>query len=1157
MANQLTDILEFDFCNNSAKRGQIIGLEGSSRSFFAANLFSKVEDDLLIITSNSTKADQMYEDLVRIIGENNVSLFPRFEILPHESLKIAESIKIERLQTLESIFNSTRGLVIAPIQSLLEMVIPSNVYNQYRIELNLNHQLEPQEFSKQLVKLGYERVSQVQNRGEFSIRGGIIDFYSPIEETAIRIELFGDEIDSIREFNIVDQRSQQKLSETIITPASEFILPEDNFVDAIQNIRKDLHDTVQELTTKVANRLKERINYDLERLTEGIIFPEIRQYLQYFYSSASLMDYFSGTVVVDNWPRIEQQAIEFSTNIYETINTLIYSGDVLAGYQDHFLDFEQVVAKQTEMKLYLSSLQKKLTKFDLDFNQELAMTSIEQFNGSIDKFIKHLKEYYSEQYRIVVGLENLSKAKRLRKRLLEDDLPAIVSSNVGEQLKVGNIILTTANLSSGFIIPDAKFIWYTENELFNKTKRKRKRTKDFKRGVEIASFTDLKEGDYVVHENHGIGKYLGVKTLEIKGNNRDYLLIIYDGDDKLYVPTDQIDLIQKYVALEDKEPKLHQLDSDKWQKSKARVKKSVEEMAEELLDLYAKREMKQGYAYSEDSQWQREFEAKFPYQETPDQFEAIEAVKADMESEQPMDRLICGDVGYGKTEVAIRAMFKAIIDGKQVSFLVPTTILAQQHFNNLVERFAEYPINVAMLSRFRSAAQQREIIAGLEEGTIDLVIGTHRVLSKDVEFSDLGLVVVDEEQRFGVAQKERLKEIKENVDLLTLTATPIPRTLHMSLVGIRDISLIETPPENRYPIRTYVGEEEDEVIKEALQREINRGGQAYYVHNRIKDIKQVAARIKKLVPRANIAIAHGQMGEVKLERLMLSFLEGDYDILVCTTIIENGMDISNTNTIIIDQADKMGLAQLYQLRGRVGRSNKVAYSYLLYKQDKVLSEVAEKRLKAIKEFTNLGSGFKIAMRDMEIRGAGNILGPEQHGHIEAIGFSLYCKLLEKAVNRLKDEEVKEDEDTVLELEVNAFIPEDYIADSKQKIEVYKKIKKVNNRGEIEALTAELEDRFGPLPEPLNYLLNLARIKVDASRLSITKIEEGEEVIIKFSANHSLTGEQLLELGTEFKQVRFSASESPVIKVASGTMDDGAKLDLLIDLLNFLETSQVD
>ena len=1151
MVNSLTKIINFPK-TESGTAGQVIGLEDSSKSFAIANLLTTTQDNILVITANASKADELYEDLVRVTAEDRVALFPRLEIFPHESLEIEEVVKVERLQTLERICNSQGQIILTPIQALLELTLPCEVYKQYRIELSLNDELEPQKFSSQLVTLGYERVNQVQNKGQFSVRGGIIDFYSPIADKAVRIELFGDEIDSIREFSIVDQRSQKNLEKVIIPPATEFILVDDDFLAAVQKIRKDLQNTVKNLATSAADNLKEQVNSDLERLTEGIMFPAMRQYLQYFYEPNSLFDYFSGTVVFDNWHRIEQQALEFSRDIYETINTLINSGEALAGYQDHFLDFNEVIYQPKDKKIYLSPLQKKLDKIDLDFNQELAVRKIEKFNGQIEKFIKHLKKYFAEDYRIVIGVENLSKAKRLRKRLLEEELPAIVVSEVGTEVKVGNIVLTTMNLNNGFILPQENFILYTEHELFKKIKRKRKRTNNLEQGVEISSFTDLKEGDYVVHENHGIGKYLGVETLEVNGNHSDYLLILYAGDDKLYVPTEQVDLIQKYVALEDKTPRLHKLDSDRWQKAKARAKESVEEMAEELLDLYAKREMKEGYAFSEDSEWQKEFEAAFPYQETADQFEAIQAVKEDMESKQPMDRLICGDVGYGKTEVAIRAMFKAIIDGKQVAFLVPTTILAQQHFNNLVERFADYPINVGMLSRFRTASQQQEIIAGLEQGTVDLIIGTHRLLSKDIDFKDLGLVVVDEEQRFGVAQKERLKELKENVDVLTLTATPIPRTLHMSLVGIRDISLIETPPENRYPIRTYVGEEEEELIKEALQREIKRGGQTYYVHNRVKDIDKVAAKIRNLVPEAEVAVAHGQMGEKELERLMISFLDGEYDVLVCTTIIENGMDIANANTIIIDRADRMGLAQLYQLRGRVGRSSKIAYAYLLYQPDKVLSEVAEKRLKAIKEFTNLGSGFKIAMRDMEIRGAGNILGPEQHGHIEAIGFSLYCKLLEKAVDRLQNEGIEEEESITVEIEVDAFIPESYVPDSKQKIEVYKKIKKVASLKEAQDLKKELTDRFGSLVEPVSNLLDLAKIEVYAHQLAVTKIQEQKQIIgIDFSADHSLSGEEVVALGSEFNRVKFSADEPPTIKVISANLRDNAKLTLVIRLLKFL------
>ena len=1151
MGNSLTSIVSLEDIITTGDKGQIVGLEESSKAFLIANLIGRTQGNLLVLTPNSRQADELYEDLVRIESEDKVSLFPRLEIFPHESLEIEETVKVERLKTLERICYREEQIILAPVQALLEMVMPCNIYEEYRLEFQTGENLAPEKIKEKLVKMGYERVTQVQNKGQFSIRGGIIDIYTPLAEKAVRIELFGDEIDSIREFSIVDQRSEDKLDKIVISPASEFILPQDDFLSSIQAIRRDLQKTVEPLSDKATAKLKEKVNQDLERLTEGIIFPELRQYLRYFYEPESIFDYFSGTVVFDNWARLKDKAVEFSQDIYGTINTLIHSGDALVGYENHFLDFNEVIHQTKELKLYLSPLQKSLAGIDLDFRGELDLRKIDKFKGKIQKFIKHLKKYFSEDYKIVIGLESLSKAKRLRKRLLEEDLPAIIRDEIRDEIKVGNIILTTLNLKNGFILPQEKFVLYTESELFKQQKRKRKRTKNIAQGVEISSFTDLKEGDYIVHENHGIGQYLGVETLEVNDNQSDYLVILYAGDDKLYVPTEKVDLIQKYVALEDKKPRLHKLNSDRWQKAKAQAKESVEEMAEELLDLYAKREMKEGYAFSEDSDWQKEFEAAFPHEETPDQFKAIEAVKEDMESKQPMDRLICGDVGYGKTEVAIRAMFKAIIDGKQVAFLVPTTILAQQHFNNLVERFSDYPINVGMLSRFRTASEQKELITDLEVGGVDLIIGTHRILSKDIDFKDLGLVVVDEEQRFGVAQKERLKELKENVDVLTLTATPIPRTLHMSLVGIRDISLIETPPENRYPIRTYVGEKEDELIKEALQRELKRGGQAYYVHNRVKDIDKVAARIRRLVPEADVAIAHGQMGEKKLEWLMLNFLEGKYDILVCTTIIENGMDIANTNTIIIDQADKMGLAQLYQLRGRVGRSNQIAYAYLLYKQDKVLSEVAEKRLKAIKEFTNLGSGFKIAMRDMEIRGAGNILGPEQHGHIEAIGFSLYCKLLERAVKRLKDEGVEEKDEIVVELKVNAFIPEDYIPDSKQKIEIYKKIKKTANLTELKELREELVDRFGTLVIPVNNLLEIAKIEVYAQKLAINEIEEDEIVRLYFSDQHSLAGEEVLALGSEFERVKFSADEPPVLKIVTQRMSDNTKLRLIIRVLKFL------
>ncbi|WP_018248273.1 transcription-repair coupling factor [Orenia marismortui] len=1139
---------------DSKIEGEILGLADSSKNFFISNLKSQLEDGLLIITSSMQKADNIYEDLIRLLPEDDVFIFPGIEILPYESLEIEDTIKTERLNVLNKLVSGEKKVIISSIQTLLEAIIPPDIYKEFLVEFSIGDELEVEAFSQKLREIGYERLEMIEAKGQFSIRGGVVDIFPYTYDNPIRFELFGDEIESIREFELATQLSNKELSKIEFGPASEFILSESIINKNIEKIKADLEEELKNHSEDSAQKLKEKIKYDLERLEEGIIFPEIRQYLGYFYNSATLVDYFKGAIIFDNPAKVKEAAINFLSSMSENYSNLLEQGRVLSSYNKLFLDFNEFFYDIKNYKFYMSPISKKIDFVDFKFNLEFNSKRLESYAGKVNLFINKLKEYFKAEYRIVIALSDLSKAEKLKERLKEEKLPSVVISEIKDELKVGNILLTKSNLSNGFILPEINFVFYTENEILKRTKRKRRRSKAFDQGVKLSSFTDLNEGDYIVHENHGIGKYLGIKTLTVQGKSKDYLVLLYANDDKLYIPTDQVDLIQKYVGLQDKEPKLHKLDGDSWNKAKARVKKSVEEMAEELLELYAKRELKRGYSFGEDTVWQQEFEEAFLYEETPDQLKAIEAVKNDMESKQPMDRLLCGDVGYGKTEVAIRAIFKAIMDGKQAVFLVPTTILAQQHWNNFTDRFSDYPINVEVLSRFRIANEQKETIEGLRNGTVDLVIGTHRLLSKDIKFKDLGIVIVDEEQRFGVKQKERLKRLKESVDVLTLTATPIPRTLHMSLVGVRDISLIETPPENRYPIRTHVGEYEDTLIQDAINRELSRGGQVYFVHNRVKNIKEIAAQIQALVPEAKVAIAHGQMSELKLEKLMVDFLEGNYDILVCTTIIETGLDISNVNTIIINEADKLGLSQLYQLRGRVGRTNRIAYAYLLYNQGRILSELAEKRLKAIREFTTLGSGFKIAMRDLEIRGAGNILGPEQHGHIEAIGFSLYCKLLEEAVNKLQNEDVEEELETLLELKVNAYIPDDYINDSKQKIEIYKKIDSISDIHEYHRLNKELKDRFGQLHKEVVILLELAKMKVKARELSLLEIKEkGQTLEFEFSSDHKLSGEKLVDMGQRFENLKFIASNKPKIKVNINSLNDIEKVNCITDLLDFLSS----
>ncbi|MFW6409782.1 MAG: transcription-repair coupling factor, partial [Halanaerobiales bacterium] len=753
---------------------------------------------------------------------------------------------------------------------------------------------------------------------------------------------------------------------------------------------------------------------------------------------------------------------------------------------------------------------------------------VEPYHGQLNMFVDRLKKLLQDNYRVLITLNSAGKVKRIAEYLEEEKLPVSKKNN---NLRKGQIMLTEDSLSAGFIIEELKLAVFTEKEVIGNPQKRKKKMTDLEEGTKISSYDELEAGDYVVHENHGIGKYLGIETIEVQGQHQDYLVLKYEGNDKLYVPTDKVHLVQKYIGSDGTPPKLYSLGGGDWKKVKQRVQNSVKKMAVSLLELYAERETMKGYAFSQDTVWQKDFEEAFPYQETPDQLAAIREVKDDMESNRPMDRLLCGDVGYGKTEVAIRAAFKAAVDGKQTAVLVPTTILAQQHYNTFKERVKDYPIKIEMISRFKTPSEQKVILEELAEGKIEIVIGTHRLLSRDVTFNDLGLLIIDEEQRFGVSHKEKLKDIKRNVDVLTLSATPIPRTLHMALVGVRDMSVIETPPENRYPIRTYIREFNRDLVKEAIRREMGRNGQIYFVHNRVEDIEKKASMIRELLPEASVAVAHGQMNEKHLERLMLNFYKCEYDVLVCTTIIESGLDIPNVNTIIINRTENMGLAQLYQLRGRVGRSDRVAYAYLLYRKNRILPEVAEKRLQAIKEFTNLGSGFKIAMRDLEIRGAGNLLGPEQHGHIASVGFSLYCKLLEQAINDLKDEK-KEKKNVEINLTIDAYIPDDYISDSRQKVEVYKKIKKMKTYDDHKKIKEEFADRFGPIPEEVNRLISIGRLAVIARELGIEKIEQkGDFINCIFVNSNYFIGEKVVTLVDNFPgDIKIRSAERPIIAI---------------------------
>ncbi len=1138
--NKTEKIIEAINYDNSIK---ISDLNNSRMTFFVGNIKQNIDNDIFIITYDSYRINQIYEDLIRLLPAEDIFIFPEIEVLPHEQIIPDYMVTKERLTALQNLlFSEKRKILITSVQAIMRKLMPAEIFKKYAMVLERGKEVNLKELTGNFNLLGYERVDMVEQSGQFSVRGGIIDIFSVTSDIPYRIELFGDEIESIRKFNLSTQRSITSEDILTISPASETIFLPEEINKRIPEIKEDYRQSVKRLL-KIGNKneaeyLKEKGSEAAEKLQEYKEFPGYEQYLPYFYPELdTIFDYIKDNTVIflEETERITARANSFSREIQETQTTLLEQGNILFSYAENFSTTEEIFYRIKDFTGVYFEKEFKDTHFTRGYQKYKFNTSgIEPYHGQLELLAERVKKLLAENFCVVITLNTEVKAERITEYLKDEGLPARLSKD-GEI--TGKLTLLTGSLSEGFIINDIHLAVFTEKEVIGNPQKKRRKITELDEGVKISSLNELAVGDYVVHENHGIGKYLGIKTLEVQDQHQDYLVIKYAGEDKLYVPTNQVDLVQKYIGNDSTPPKLYSLGSSEWKKIKQKVKDSVKEMAIGLLELYAERETIKGYTFSEDTVWQKEFEETFPYEETPDQIKAIEEVKADMEDKTPMDRLLCGDVGYGKTEVAIRAAFKATMDGKQTAVLVPTTILAQQHYNTFCERIDNYPLNIAMISRFKTRKEQKKILRKLAEGEVDIVIGTHRLLSRDVIFADLGLLIIDEEQRFGVSHKETLKDIKRNVDVLTLTATPIPRTLHMALVGVRDMSVIETPPENRYPIRTFIREFNKNLIKETIRREMDRGGQVYFVHNRVEDIEKKAHIIKKLVPEADVAVAHGQMNEKNLENLMYRFYNKMYDVLVCTTIIETGLDIPNVNTIIINEAEQMGLAQLYQLRGRVGRSSRIAYAYLFYKRNSILPEIAEKRLRAIKEFTNLGSGFKIAMRDLEIRGAGNLLGPEQHGHIASVGFSLYCKLLEDAIEELKGEK-RETKDVEIDLNIDAYIPKKYISDPRQKIEIYKKIKRVNAENEIEEIIEELNDRFGKPPAVVKNLITISNIVIIARDLEIKKIKEKDGIVnCHFKDKNKIKGEHLMKLVSKYPaKLKIRSGNRPVIGIKTEKTD---------------------
>lgn len=1051
----------------------------------------------LIITGDEVKAREMQEDS-RFFDKSSI-YYPAKDFIFYSADVHGNQLAGERLRCIQKIIaaqdNKTNITVITTIDGCVDMLMPLQRYRDNIIHFKNSDIIDTEKLISKLVGIGYTRVPMIDGQGQFAVRGGIIDIFSYTDETPVRIELWDDEIDSIRFFDVESQRSVEKIQTYDVFPATEWILSEDEIDAGFEKVK----DEVEKQLVTLGNDKKKKTQQEMDacnRLRHAYAdFERTRDYskfiLSFTYEIEGFTDYFpkdETVFVLDEPDRIMERMELISYEYEESMKNRLEGGYVVASQTKLMRPIAEVYKNmQSSRLMLLSSLDYKPKMLKPADYLRIDARSISSYNNSFEYLADDINKYKRTGYRVVLVCNSRTRAARIVADLEELGTQSYFSEDYDKEIMPGTVMVTYGNIHRGFEYPLIDFVIITENDIF--TSRTRKKQKKKYEGRSIAGFNELNVGDYVVHEMHGLGVYKGIEKITVEGVEKDYIKIEYAGNSNLYVLATQLDRLQKYAASDtEKKPKLNKLGSVEWNKTKAKVHGAVEEIAKDLVELYSIRQNQKGYAFGPDTVWQKEFEEMFPYEETDDQLNAIADTKADMESTRIMDRLICGDVGYGKTEVAIRAAFKAVQEGKQVAYLVPTTILAQQHFNTFEQRMKNFPLKVAQLSSFRTNKEIKETLADLKKGFVDVVIGTHRLLSKDVEFKDLGLLIIDEEQRFGVAHKEKIKKLKNNIDVLTLSATPIPRTLHMSLVGIRDMSVLEEPPVDRVPIQTFVTEHNDEMIREAINRELARGGQVYYVYNRVRSIDEAAAHIQELVPQANVAFAHGQMEKRELEKIMVDFINGDIDVLISTTIIETGMDISNVNTMIIEDADKFGLSQLYQLRGRVGRSNRTAYAFLLYRRDRMLTEVAEKRLSAIREFSDFGSGFKIAMKDLEIRGAGNVLGKSQHGHMAAVGYDLYCKMLNEAVNDLKGIKNEYSFETNVDLSVDAYIPSTYIKSEYQKLDIYKRIAAIESEEELSDMKDELVDRYGSLSIPAVNLLNIALIKSMAHKIGIMEMK---------------------------------------------------------------------
>ena len=1156
MENPLLELQEYDNLVQALKSGkgplQVTGTLDSQKVHLMYELGeASAFAWKLVVTYDDTRAKEIYDDFRSFTSQ--VWLYPAKDLLFYSADIHGNLMTRQRIAVLRRLMEDREGVVVTTMDGLMDHLLPLKYLREQSITVESGQVIDLDSWKERLVAMGYERMAQVDGMGQFSIRGGIVDIFPLTEEVPVRIELWDDEVDSIRTFDLESQRSVEQLESITIYPAAEVVLSGDQLAAGIRRLEKEEKTYEKALREQHKPEEAHRIHTIIEELRNGLDegwrIGGLDAYIRYFCpDTVSFLEYFpqgESVIYLDEPARLKEKGETVELEFRESMVHRLEKGYLLPGQTGLLHPAAEVLARmQKPFAVMLTGLDQKLPGMKVNQKFSIDVKNVNSYQNSFEILIKDLTRWKKEGYRVILLSPSRTRASRLASDLREYDLRAYCpdvretdSGNGGgdstgspdsgnpvavnaaaNKVRPGEILVTYGNLHRGFEYSLLKFVFITEGDMFGVEKKRKRRKKTNYQGKAIQSFTELSVGDYVVHEEHGLGIYKGIEKVERDKVIKDYIKIEYGDGGNLYLPATRLESIQKYAGAEAKKPKLNKLGGAEWNKTKTRVRGAVQEIAKDLVKLYAARQEKAGFQYGPDTVWQREFEELFPYDETDDQMDAIDAVKKDMESRKIMDRLICGDVGYGKTEVSLRAAFKAVQDSKQVVYLVPTTILAQQHYNTFVQRMKDFPVRVDMLSRFCTPARQKRTLEDLRKGMVDIVIGTHRVLSKDMQFKDLGLLIIDEEQRFGVAHKEKIKHLKENVDVLTLTATPIPRTLHMSLAGIRDMSVLEEPPVDRMPIQTYVMEYNEEMVREAINRELARNGQVYYVYNRVTDIDEVAGRVQALVPDAVVTFAHGQMREHELERIMADFINGEIDVLVSTTIIETGLDIPNANTMIIHDADRMGLSQLYQLRGRVGRSNRTSYAFLMYKRDKLLREEAEKRLQAIREFTELGSGIKIAMRDLEIRGAGNVLGAEQHGHMEAVGYDLYCKMLNQAVLALKGETLEEDSyETVVECDIDAYIPVSYIKNEYQKLDIYKRISAIETEEEYMDMQDELMDRFGDIPHSVENLLKIAAIRALAHRAYVTEVViNRQEVRLTMYQKARLRVEKIPDLVRSYK-----------------------------------------